>query len=127
MDKIWLKSYPQGVPAEVDIDHLPSLVALFEMACAKYAHKVAYISMGATLTYRQLDQRSREFAGTLTHVVGSTPPRQSPAVLARLFVGAGADIVLGGRRVIPARLTRAGYRFRYPTVEDALRASPAIR
>ncbi|MHB1427143.1 MAG: long-chain-fatty-acid--CoA ligase [Rhodocyclaceae bacterium] len=65
MDKIWLKSYPQGVPAEIGIDHLPSLVALFEEACAKYAGKVAFISMGATLTYRQLDQRSREFAGWL--------------------------------------------------------------
>ena len=65
MDKIWLKSYPQGVPAEIGIDHLPSLVALFEEACTKYASKVAYISMGATMTYRQLDQRSREFAGWL--------------------------------------------------------------
>ncbi len=65
MDKIWLKSYPQGVPAEIGIDNLPSLVALFEEACTKYAHQVAYISMGATLTYRQLDQRSREFAGWL--------------------------------------------------------------
>lgn len=68
MDKIWLKSYPQGVPAEVDIDHLPSLVALFEQACATHAEKVAYISMGATLTYRQLDQRSREFAGWLQSI-----------------------------------------------------------
>ena len=30
MEKIWLQSYPQGVPAEIDIDHIPSLVALFE-------------------------------------------------------------------------------------------------
>jgi len=65
MDKIWLKNYPQGVPAEIDIDQLPSLVDLFEQACAAYAGKVAFISMGATLTYRQLDQRSREFAGWL--------------------------------------------------------------
>jgi long-chain acyl-CoA synthetase len=65
MDKIWLKSYPQGVPAEIGIDHLPSLVALFEEACTKYAGKVAYISMGATMTYRQLDQRSMEFAAWL--------------------------------------------------------------
>jgi long-chain acyl-CoA synthetase len=68
MDKIWLKSYPQGVPAEVGIDHLPSLVALFETACATYANKVAYISMGATMTYRQLDQRSREFASWLQSI-----------------------------------------------------------
>ena len=65
MDKIWLKSYPPGVPAEVSTDRLPSLVEMFEQACAQYAGKVAFISMGATLTFRQLDQRSREFAGWL--------------------------------------------------------------
>ena len=68
MDKIWLKSYPSGVPAEIGIDHLPSLVALFEQACATHADRVAYISMGATLTYRQLDQRSREFAAWLQSI-----------------------------------------------------------
>jgi uncharacterized protein (TIGR01777 family) len=64
--------------------------------------------------------RSREFAHTLTQVVESAPPRQAPAVLARVFVGAGADILLGGRRVTPARLNRAGYEFRHPTLENAL-------
>ena len=65
MDKIWLNSYPQGVPAEISIDKLPSLVAMFEEACAKYADTDAFVSMGATLTYRQLDQRSCEFAAWL--------------------------------------------------------------
>lgn len=65
MEKIWLKSYPQGVPVEIGIDTIPSLVALFEQACSTYGDKVAYISMGATLTYRQLDNRSREFAAWL--------------------------------------------------------------
>ncbi|MDN5855101.1 MAG: TIGR01777 family oxidoreductase [Actinomycetia bacterium] len=64
--------------------------------------------------------RSREFAHTLIQVVESAPPRQAPAVLARVFVGAGADILLGGRRVTPARLNRAGYKFRHPTLENAL-------
>jgi uncharacterized protein (TIGR01777 family) len=66
--------------------------------------------------------RSREFADTLAQVVGTPPPRQAPAALARVFVGAGADILLGGRRVMPARLSRAGYRFAHPTLEDALAA-----
>ncbi len=65
MDKIWLKSYPEGVPAEIDIDHIPSLVALFEDACRSYADKVAYISMGKEMSYRQLDEESRAFAGWL--------------------------------------------------------------
>ncbi len=65
MEKIWLQSYPQGVPAVIDIDHIPSLVALFEKACADYAEKIAYISMGKAMSYRQLDEASRAFAGWL--------------------------------------------------------------
>ncbi len=65
MDKIWLQSYPEGVPADIDIDHIPSLVALFEDACRKFADKVAYISMGKEMTYGELDARTREFAGWL--------------------------------------------------------------
>ncbi|MGE5492909.1 MAG: AMP-binding protein, partial [Actinomycetota bacterium] len=65
MDKIWLQSYPPGVPADIGIDHCPSLVALFEEACRKFAGKVAYINMGAEMTYRELDAKSREFAGWL--------------------------------------------------------------
>jgi long-chain acyl-CoA synthetase len=65
MDKIWLQSYPRDVPAEVDITRLASLVELLDQACTTYADQVAYISMGATLTYRELDQQSRAFAGWL--------------------------------------------------------------
>jgi len=65
MEKIWLKSYPAGVPAEISIAHIPSLVGLFEQACATYADKVAYISMGQEMTYRELDEETRAFAGWL--------------------------------------------------------------
>ncbi|MDP3636545.1 MAG: AMP-binding protein, partial [Azonexus sp.] len=65
MEKIWLQSYPPGVPAEISIDHVSSLVDLFEESCRKYADKVAYVSMGREMTYRELDQLSRDFAGWL--------------------------------------------------------------
>ncbi|HEX6733808.1 MAG TPA: long-chain-fatty-acid--CoA ligase [Azonexus sp.] len=65
MDKIWLKSYPPGVPAEISIDHVPSLFALFDQACTTYADQVAYISMDKEMTYRQLDAESHAFAGWL--------------------------------------------------------------
>src|SRR5574343_1946155 len=65
MDKIWLQSYPQGVPADIDIDHIPSLVALFEEACRKYPDQVAYISMGKEMTYGELDAATQAFAGWL--------------------------------------------------------------
>ena len=65
MDKIWIKSYPSGVPADISIDHVPSLVALFEDACRKYADKMAYVSMGQEMTYGELDRLTRDFAGWL--------------------------------------------------------------
>lgn len=65
--------------------------------------------------------RSREFAETLARVVATEQPRKSPALIARLFVGAGADIVLGGRRVTPVRLLESGFEFRYPDLTSALR------
>ncbi len=65
MDKIWLKSYPPGIPPEIGIDHVPSLVALFEQACATYADQVAYISIDKEMTYRELDAESHAFAGWL--------------------------------------------------------------
>ncbi len=65
MDKIWVKSYPSGVPADISIDHVPSLVALFEDACRKYADKMAYVSMGHEMTYGELDRLTRDFAGWL--------------------------------------------------------------
>lgn len=65
MERIWLKSYPQGVPTDISIDHVPSLVALVEQACTTYADKVAYISMDCTMTYGELDAQTRAFAGWL--------------------------------------------------------------
>ncbi len=65
MDKIWIKNYPPGVPEEISISHISSLVDLFEEACRKYADKVAYISMGKEMTYREVDNLSRDFAGWL--------------------------------------------------------------
>ena len=65
MEKVWLKTYPKDIPAEISIDHVPSLVALFEKACKDYAGQTAYISMGKEMSYRQLDDESRAFAGWL--------------------------------------------------------------
>jgi long-chain acyl-CoA synthetase len=65
MEKIWIKTYPPGVPAEISIDHLDSLVTVFEEACRKYADQVAYISMDREMTYGELDRLSRDFAGWL--------------------------------------------------------------
>jgi long-chain acyl-CoA synthetase len=65
MDKIWLRSYPPHVPAEVDPAELRSLKQLLEETCAEHADLVAFVQMDTDLTYRQLDQLSRAFAAWL--------------------------------------------------------------
>ncbi|MGL4435193.1 MAG: long-chain-fatty-acid--CoA ligase [Giesbergeria sp.] len=61
-DRIWLKSYPSGVPADIEPGQYPSLVALMEEAFHKYADRVAYSFMGKDISYAQTDSLSLAFA-----------------------------------------------------------------
>jgi long-chain acyl-CoA synthetase len=65
MNRIWLKSYPPGVPADIDPNSLRSLKDLLEGACAAHADRVAYVQMGKSITYRELDELSRAFGAWL--------------------------------------------------------------
>jgi len=69
VDKIWLQSYQKGVPAEVDLSEFQSLGELFEKSVSQYRDRVAYISMGAQMTYGELDRLSRDFAAYLQSVL----------------------------------------------------------
>jgi long-chain acyl-CoA synthetase len=65
MERNWLKSYPEGVPAEVDVNAFSSIVDMFEKSVAEFADRAAYVHMGATLTYAEVDRLSRDFAAFL--------------------------------------------------------------
>jgi long-chain acyl-CoA synthetase len=65
MERIWLKHYPPDVPAEIDPAAFPSLTAMFEHACQRYATHPAYSNFGRTITYGELDRQSRLFAAWL--------------------------------------------------------------
>ncbi|MCT8862699.1 long-chain-fatty-acid--CoA ligase FadD [Shewanella xiamenensis] len=65
MDQPWIKHLPKDVPAEINVDQYSSLIDMFETAVAKYADQPAFINMGATLTYRKLEESSRAFAAYL--------------------------------------------------------------
>jgi len=65
MDKIWLKSYPPGVPAEIDPDQYGSLVQLLEESFQKYAANNAFVCMDKFLTYAELDTMSKRLAAWL--------------------------------------------------------------
>ena len=65
MEKIWLKQYPAGVPAEIDVGQYPSLVALLDDSFRRYADRLAYKFIGKSITFRQVDQASIAFAAWL--------------------------------------------------------------
>jgi long-chain acyl-CoA synthetase len=67
MERIWLKSYPPDVPAEVDPAQLRSLKELLEKSCAVHAERVAFVQMGTGITFRELDEQTRAFAAWLQH------------------------------------------------------------
>ena len=65
MDRIWLKSYPPGVPAEIEPARLTSLVQLLEHACTAHRDRPAYEQLGKVLSFAQLEEQSRAFAAWL--------------------------------------------------------------
>jgi len=65
MDRFWLKSYPQGVPADVDVTQYRSLPELMEDSFRKYAQRGAFVFMDHTLTYAELDRLSAAFGAWL--------------------------------------------------------------
>ena len=65
MEKLWLKNYPAGVPAEIDASQFRSLAQLLEHSFRTYADRRAFICMDRAITYGELDQLSRQFAAWL--------------------------------------------------------------
>jgi long-chain acyl-CoA synthetase len=65
MERIWLKQYPAGVPADIDVTQYTSLVELLEESFAKFSDRKAFICMDKSITYRDLDEMSRALAAYL--------------------------------------------------------------
>ncbi len=72
MEKVWLKSYPPGMPEEVPDPPFRSIRDLFEQAFDKYPTNAAYTNMGRTIDYAELDRLSMKFACYLQHTLGLT-------------------------------------------------------
>jgi long-chain acyl-CoA synthetase len=65
MNKVWLKNYPTGVPAEINPNEYRSLTDLLESSCSRFAELDAFTSLGRTLTYAGFDRAARDFAAWL--------------------------------------------------------------
>lgn len=70
MEKIWLNNYPAGIAPEVDCTAYTSVDDVFSQSCQRYAARPAFSSMGTTLSYAEIDRRSRDFAAFLQQRCG---------------------------------------------------------
>jgi long-chain acyl-CoA synthetase len=70
VEKIWLRNYPPGVPAEIDPRRYSSLKQIFEESVQKFRERPAYTNFDVTLTYGDLDELSRRFGAWLQKVAG---------------------------------------------------------
>lgn len=68
IDRVWLKSYPPGVPAEINPDAYHSIVEVMQQTCLRFHDRPAYANMGVNLSFRTLDRLSRDFAAYLQQV-----------------------------------------------------------
>jgi long-chain acyl-CoA synthetase len=68
VDRIWLKHYPPGVPAEIDVNEYASVREVFEESCRKFATRPAFSCMGRTITFADLDALSSTFGAWLQSI-----------------------------------------------------------
>src|SRR5258708_10560769 len=70
IERVWLKSYPRGVPAEADVDRYANVPQLLGESCRKFAAQHACTCMDATVDFATLERLSRDFAAWLVHGAG---------------------------------------------------------
>jgi long-chain acyl-CoA synthetase len=70
VDRVWSKNYPEGVPVDINADHYASLLEVFDESIRDYADRTAFINMGKSITYAELDKLSLQFAAYLQQQLG---------------------------------------------------------
>ena len=70
MEKIWLNSYPPGVPEEIDLDTYHSVTDVFEQAVKRYGESPCFCNLGTTLTYNEMDRYTDRLARYLQNLPG---------------------------------------------------------
>jgi long-chain acyl-CoA synthetase len=70
MERVWIREYPKGVAAEVDLSAYASVAELIDRSCERFRALPAFENMGVTLSYDDVDRLSQDFAAYLQHVLG---------------------------------------------------------
>ena len=85
MEKIWTKNYPKGIKENVDLTKFKTFVDFFNEGFEKYNDLIAFENMGKSITYKELDEHSKNFSNFLTNKLnlkkGDRIAIQSPNVL----------------------------------------------
>ena len=69
-ERVWLASYTEGTPHDINPDTYPSLAAIIDEAIARFPDRPAFENMGARITFAELDRLAKDFAGYLTSTAG---------------------------------------------------------
>jgi long-chain acyl-CoA synthetase len=72
-ERVWLRQYGSGVPADIDPQAFASLAAVIDRACERYRDLPAFENFGTRLSYDDLDRLSQDFASWLQNVAGLQP------------------------------------------------------
>lgn len=67
LQRPWLDSYPEGIPAQIDISQYQSILSVLDQVCEKYRDKPGFASFGTQLSYGEIDRLSRQFASYLVN------------------------------------------------------------
>ena len=70
MERAWIREYPKGVAAQVDLSAYDSVAGLIERSCERFRALPAFENMGTVLSYDDVDRLSQDFAAYLQHVLG---------------------------------------------------------
>ena len=70
IEQLWLKSYPKDVPAMIDADKYPNALSMFDRSFETYPDKPAFVNMGQSLTYKELNEKSDAFAAYMQNELG---------------------------------------------------------
>jgi long-chain acyl-CoA synthetase len=65
VSKLWLENYPQGVPAEINLAQYQSITAIFDESCKRFGNKTAFVNMGTSVSYQEMEKLSGCFAAWL--------------------------------------------------------------
>ena len=65
MEKIWTKNYPKDIDENVDLSKYKTFVDLFNEGFEKYHDLVAFENMGKSITFKELDEHSKNFSNFL--------------------------------------------------------------